>query len=288
MKPSQSLTIPVRGLNLHCRRWGAASEHQLFLLHGFQDSSASWQFTVDALSDHWQVIAPDWRGYGQSDWAAGDTYGFFDHLADLDALLAHFRRTSRPGWSATTWAARSRRSCRQPPRAGAQLDQHRQVRHRRGPPGSGPRRLGKWLSQLREPVGQRRYESFEAFAQRLQAENPRLTDERALFLATHWGRESPDGGVERRADPAHSRLNPLPLPTSDMLDCWREDPRAGVVDWGEHSPQTARLMSEPLALEERLQAYAELYRDTVADAGHNVHHDQPEALARAIEKFLFG
>ena len=37
----------------------------------------------------WHVLAPDWRGFGWSEWCA-DGYWFADYLADLDALLDHF------------------------------------------------------------------------------------------------------------------------------------------------------------------------------------------------------
>src|SRR6476660_2232553 len=59
-KPSRSTFIPVRGLRYHVREWGDASAPKLFLLHGWMDVSASFQFTVDELQRHWFVIAPDW------------------------------------------------------------------------------------------------------------------------------------------------------------------------------------------------------------------------------------
>jgi pimeloyl-ACP methyl ester carboxylesterase len=90
MKPYQSEFIKVRGLNYHCRTWGREGAPKVFMLHGFQDVSASWQFTVDALEKDWHVIAPDWRGYGLTDWAGQDTYWFPDFIADLDAILDHF------------------------------------------------------------------------------------------------------------------------------------------------------------------------------------------------------
>ena len=38
--------------------------------------------------------------------------------------------------------------------------------------------------------------------------------------------------------------------------------------------------------QERLQAVPQLQSAVIADAGHMLHHDQPDALARLIEKFL--
>jgi len=81
MKPSQSLYIDVRGVRYHCRVWepvadatggqradGQSQAPTLFMLHGWMDVSASFQFLVDALSDDWRVVAPDWRGFGETDW----------------------------------------------------------------------------------------------------------------------------------------------------------------------------------------------------------------------------
>ena len=90
MRSSESRFVPVRGIDLHCRLWGPENAPVLFLLHGSQDGSASWQFTVDALRGEWRVVAPDWRGYGLSGWSGADSYWFVDYLGDLDALADLF------------------------------------------------------------------------------------------------------------------------------------------------------------------------------------------------------
>src|SRR5208283_3635145 len=51
--------------------------------------SASFQFLVDALAGEWCVLAPDWRGFGLSEWPAVG-YWFADYLCDLDGLLDHY------------------------------------------------------------------------------------------------------------------------------------------------------------------------------------------------------
>ena len=95
MRESDSVFIPVRGLNYHCRTWGDPANPRLFLLHGFQDVSASWQFTADALTRDWYVVAPDWRGYGLSDPSGQDTYWYPDLVADLDVILDHFESSCK-------------------------------------------------------------------------------------------------------------------------------------------------------------------------------------------------
>src|SRR6266436_2357294 len=91
MKPSQSEFVQIRGLRYHCRCWGDKKAPKLFMLHGWMDVSASFQFLVDALRRDWRVIAPDWRGFGLSEWAKSDGYWFPDYFADLDRLLDHFQ-----------------------------------------------------------------------------------------------------------------------------------------------------------------------------------------------------
>ncbi|MHA4801772.1 alpha/beta fold hydrolase, partial [Enterococcus faecium] len=41
---------------------------------------------VDCLPHDWSIVAPDWRGFGGTDWAPGG-YWYPDYFADLEALL---------------------------------------------------------------------------------------------------------------------------------------------------------------------------------------------------------
>ena len=49
MKPSRSEFIPVRELTYHIRLWGDAAAPKLFMVHGWMDVSASFQFLVDEI-----------------------------------------------------------------------------------------------------------------------------------------------------------------------------------------------------------------------------------------------
>ncbi len=287
MKPSQSQFVKIRGIDYHCRLWGPAGAPKLFLLHGNQDVSASWQFTVDAFERDWQVIAPDWRGNGLSGWSGADSYWFPDYLGDLDALLDVFApdepvRLVGHSMGASIGSLYAGVS-------GSRVSRFVNV-DGFGPPGSrqdpAPRRLAKWLAQLRDDTAQRPYDSFEEFAVRMQSENLRLTDERARFLVEHWGRQEPDGTVVRRADPAHKRINPVPFTLPEQLEIWRQTSASVLWVDGAQSGLWARLMSRPPESEERMSAYQDLQIEHIEDAGHNVHHDQPEQLARLVESFM--
>ena len=286
MKDSNSLYITVRGISYHCRTWGDEGRPRLFLLHGFQDVSASWQFTVDALERDWHVIAPDWRGYGLTDWSGADTYWVPDYLADLDYLLDHFSPEfpvvlvghSMGGNIAGLYSGT------RPERVRKLINiEGFGIGGRRQDP--APRRYAKWIAQLADESGQRVYDGFDEFAARLRAENRRLTAERAQFLVEHWGKQADDGSVIRRADPAHMRTNPSPTPVDDLLACWREISAPVLWVEGGQSGLIARVSNNPQAYEERRAAIEDLTIERIEGAGHNIHHDQPEELAALIEKF---
>ena len=70
MKSSRSEFLVLRRLRTHVRQWGNEGAPRLFMLHGWMDVSASFQFVVDCLARDWHVIAPDWRGFGLTERAA--------------------------------------------------------------------------------------------------------------------------------------------------------------------------------------------------------------------------
>jgi pimeloyl-ACP methyl ester carboxylesterase len=89
LKPFRSHRIALRGLDSHVLTWGEPAAPKLFLLHGWMDVAASFQFLVDAFARDWYVIAPDLRGYGKTAWQP-QGYWYADYIADLEALVLAF------------------------------------------------------------------------------------------------------------------------------------------------------------------------------------------------------
>lgn len=290
MTPSRSEFLSVRGLSLHVRLWGREGAPQLFMLHGWMDVSASFQFAVDALAGDWQVIAPDWRGFGLSQRIAGDTYWYPDYLADLDAILRHYspeRAVNLLGHSMGANVAGVY--------AGARPERIRRLINLEGfglpatRPQQAPERFAKWMDELREPAEMRGYPSRQAVAARLQKTNPRLSDEKADFLSRHWSAPNDAGEWEILGDPLHKRATPLLYQLDETLACWKaitapvlwvEAADTDMWKWMGPKPQAR------IEIDRRLDHIADLRREMLADAGHMLHHDQPQALARLIEDFL--
>ena len=60
-------SVNVDGLNIAYREAGDLGKPKLVLLHGFPASSHQYRNLVQALSDRFHVIAPDYQGFGNSD-----------------------------------------------------------------------------------------------------------------------------------------------------------------------------------------------------------------------------
>lgn len=270
------------------RRWRNDAAPKMVLLHGWMDVSASFQFLVDALRGEWDVYAPDWRGYGLTEWGGADCYWFPDYLADLDFLLdevdvapVNLVGHSLGGNLAALYAgARPERIRRLVNLEGFGMPPTR--------PEDAPRRYARWLDQLRARPGLKPYRDFAELAVRLRMGNARLSAERADFLARHWGRQAEDGRVILRGDPAHKVVNPVLYRVDEARACWNQV--SAPVLWVEAaaSDTATRMKLSAAEIEARRAAFPDLQYRMLANSGHMLHHDQPEALARLIEDFLAG
>ena len=287
MRESESRFVQIRGLRYHVRRWPAPGAPKIMLLHGWMDVSASFQFVVDELGQDWDVYAPDWRGYGLTEWGKADCYWFPDYIADLDFLLGEIEQVkplnlvghSLGGNVAALYAGvRPARVARLANLEGFGMAPTRSEQ--------APKRYARWLEELRNPPGFKSYESFSELAQRLRNSNPRLSPEKAEFLARHWGREVEGEGVVLRSDPAHKIVNPVLYRYEEVRACWREV--TAPVLWVEaaESETLERLKLGADDITERRAAFRNLRYEVLADCGHMLHHDQPAALARLLERFL--
>jgi pimeloyl-ACP methyl ester carboxylesterase len=295
MKPFRSHRVMLRGFGHHVLTWGNPAAPKLFLLHGWMDVGASFQFLVDALAHDWYVIAPDLRGYGGSDWQA-QGYWYPDYIADLEALLAVFA----PG-EATSLVGHSLGGNVVMHYAGIRPERVRAVVSLEGfglvaeNPENAPGKYRRWLDALAAPIEFKPYANLDAVADRLQKTNSRLARDRAMFLAAHWAQALPDGRARLASDPRHK----LPFPTiyrmEEVYAIWREitAPTMWVAALDSeilrHLKMAAADESETDLVGKirgRLAHVPHGQLATIADAGHMLHHDQPAAVAAAIEPFL--
>ena len=300
VRTARSRHIPVRTLNYHVCQWGepVAGTPPLVLLHGWMDVAASYQFVVDAFSEGFArgrvIVAPDWRGFGLSTLPSPcDHYSFPDYLADLDLLLDDLAGDqpvdlvghSMGGNIAMMYAGvRPQRIRRLVNLEGFGLPATR--------PSQAPKRYAQWIDEIRQlHQGEKTlktYDSQEGVAQRLMKTNPRLSQDKAHWLAQHWARPNAQGRWEILGDPAH-KITSAQLYRLDEALAIYECITAPLLTIDASSDSMSQWWKGRYTLDEyrqRLTHVRDCHSAVVNDAGHMLHHDQPQAVAALIEGFL--
>src|ERR1700730_16894734 len=89
--PTFYRTIQVDGLSIFYREAGPKDAPTLLLLHGLPSSSRRFEPLFSRLSDRYHLIAPDYPGFGHSDWPDPKKFAYtFDHIAET---MNHFTET---------------------------------------------------------------------------------------------------------------------------------------------------------------------------------------------------
>lgn len=272
---------------MHLTRWGPPSSEaapHVVLLHGWQDTGDTFQFVVDELARDWPLLAPDWRGFGRSEWPQ-DGYWFQDYFADLDALLdwlSPLEPVALVGHSMGGNVANIY--------AGLRPHRVRCIANLEGfglprsSPEQSPVQLTKWLDQVKSDPVSKDYASIDELTSIIRFRYPRFTEARAAFVAVAWSRQDGDR-VRLLADMRHRRINPARYHREDAEACWRlvEAPMLMLV--GEDSEFLPRLGADGSdATLRSLIPHIEIVH--VSGAGHMLHIERPEVVAPLIERFL--
>ena len=301
-RSSRSEFVPVRGLSYHVQIWGSPAPAPsplppLLLLHGWMDIAASYQFMVDAFSAAFAtgrtIIAPDWRGFGQTGSGQADNFWFPDYLADLDFLLDHYA----PG-QAIDLVGHSMGGNVAMLYAGVRPARIRKLVNLEGfglpasQPSQAAGRYAKWMDELksaqRGELALKPYDDVGGVARRLMKTNPRLSPDKANWLASHWARPDAEGKWQILGEPAHKITSAQLYRVDEVLEIYRRvsaptlaieasDDSLGLWWRGKYS------LAE---YHERLKQLPQARVAVIQDAGHMLHHDQPEQLAALIEGFL--
>ena len=282
-RPPRHETLNVRGLNHRLTWWGQSKASPIVLLHGFMDVSETWQFVIDHLPDDWNFLAFDWRGFGGTDRNPG-SYWFPDYFADLDGILDTLMPQERArvvghsmGGNVATMYAGIR------PERLQWLVSLEGLGLRRSEASQAPEHYERWLDEIKDPPRQKPYAALEPLARLLQMRNPRLTLSRAEFIARAWTRETAEG-FELASDPMHRLVNPTRFRRDEAEACWKRAEIPVLMVLGALSDHPKRL--GPDCTEEYFHSvFRNIEVATIPGVGHMMHHEDPEAVARVIERF---
>jgi hypothetical protein len=77
-------TIKVDGLSIFYREAGPKDAPTILFLHGLPSSSRMFQSLLTRLADSYHLVAPDYPGFGHSDWPDPKQFDYtFDHIASV-------------------------------------------------------------------------------------------------------------------------------------------------------------------------------------------------------------
>ena len=285
MTSSSSDFIRVRELRYHIRRWGDPRAPKVFLLHGFLDVSATWQPVAEGLLPQFQVLAPDLRGFGYTQWPE-DGYWFQDYVGDLQFIVDHYS----PG-EPILLVGHSLGAQVSSLYAGLRPERVKKLVCLDGlflpdmDPALAPKRFRWWLDELRELPKQKLYGSFGELADRIRKWNPDVPADRADFIARCWGREDGRGRITLCADPKHRLTGPGLYRSAEALAIWRDVTAPTLFVDGSLSTMRIKAMQS-----EEVRVRRKCFRDhrsvMIEKGTHMLHFSAPAETARAIASFL--
>lgn len=274
-------------LRLHYVDWGNDDAPPMLLVHGGRDHCRNWDWVAAALRDDYHIIAPDLRGHGDSQWALGSSYNQVDYVYDIAQLIDQKKMNpvtiiahSLGGSIALTYAGLY-------PETVEKLV----VIEGMGPPPAmiseridvpTHQRLHTWVDDLRKSSGRlpRRYASLEEAYERMQTENPHLTEAQARHLTIHGSNQNEDGTYSWKFDNYVRNFSPIGLPFDAQHELWGRISCPTLLIRG-----TESWASDP-STDGRADHFRNATVANIENAGHWAHHDRLGEFLDLTRSFL--
>ena len=222
-----------------------------------------------------------------------DSYWFGDYLADLDFLLDHYA----PG-QAVDLVGHSMGGNVAMTYAGVRPERIRRLVNLEGfgqpatEPAEAPDRYAKWMDELkslqRGDMDLKGYADVCGVAKRLMKTNPRLSEDKANWLAMHWSRPDATGKWQVLGDAAHKVVSANIYRADETLELYKRIsmPLLAVEASDDSLGKWWKGQFTLAQYHERLKLVKQSTVAVIQDAGHMLHHDRPEQLALMIADFL--
>ena len=274
-------------LKLHYDDWGNRDAPPLLLLHGGRDHSRNWDWTARALRNDWHIIAPDWRGHGDSQWSADGEYKMLTYIYDL-AQLIHQQKLAP-----VTIVAHSMGGSIALRYAGLYPESVRRIVAIEGL-GPSPKMLAErqaidfaqrtrdWIEKKRAASARtpRRYASIDDCLQRMREENRHLSEEQARHLTIHGVNQNEDGTFGWKFDPYLNIWGDSDMTQEQVETLWSRITAPALLMYGANSwasnPET----------DGRIRHFNTARVTVYENAGHWLHHDQFDRFIADLNAFL--
>jgi esterase len=278
MSEPTSHLVTIGGLTHHYLQWGNPNSPTLLMLHGLRSYGRTWAAVAEALAGQYRIIAPDFRGRGESAWDPQRDYFTNRYVADIESLVAILELGgfsivghSMGGAVGYTYAARH-------------PDQVQSLIIEDIGPGSSTSTAGAQRILREMASTPPDFESLEAVRGYWRGIRPDITDEALASRIEQTIRQAPDGRWTWKLDMAgiaEARLSGDPSRSVDLWACVESLRCPTLVIRGERSDFLPAKTCTEMARRQPLLQWAE-----VADAGHYAHDDNPGAFIELVREFL--
>lgn len=275
-------------LRLHYVDWGNPDGPPMILIHGGRDHCRNWDWVAEQFRDEYHIIAPDLRGHGDSEWMVGGSYNQLDYVYDIAQLLhqkdmnpvtiiGHSLGGSISLLYTALFPDRVKKLVAIEGMGPSPAMQAKQA--------SKPmsERIHGWMGDLRKSSGRmpRRYPTLEDAFQRMQDENPHLSEAQARHLTVHGSNQNEDGTYSWKFDNYVRFFTFSGLPTNEVRQLFGDITCPTLLVRGEES-----WASDPVA-DGRTQCFnCPIEYQAFEKAGHWVHHDQLDGFVKRVQTFL--
>lgn len=275
-------------LRLHYVDWGNADAPPMILIHGGRDHCRNWDWVAEQFRDEYHIIAPDLRGHGDSQWMKGGSYNQIDYVYDIAQLLDQKQMApvtiighSLGGSISLLYTALFPDNVKKLVSIEGMGPPPSMLEERINQPMT--KRIHVWMDDLRKLSGRmvRRYPSLEEAFQRMQAENPHLSEDQARHLTIHGSNQNEDGTYSWKFDNYIRAFPPVGIPMEETWNMFGDIKCPTLLVRGLES-----WASDPIADGRTKNFNCPLEVEAFAEAGHWVHHDQLTPFIKRVRTFL--
>ncbi|MGI9323378.1 MAG: alpha/beta fold hydrolase [Pseudomonadales bacterium] len=271
-------------LRLHYLDWGNPDAEPLLLVHGSRDHCHNWDWVAQALRDDYHIVAPDFRGHGDSAWVYGSAYSHYEYVYDL-AQLIH-----RQQLAPVTIIAHSLGGSVALRYAGTYPENIKKmvvIEGTGGPPSMYDQtppheRMREWIEATRKLSGRlpKRYPTLETAYRRMHEANSYLRDDQARHLTIHGSNQNEDGSYSWKFDNYTHVMAPFDMTREQTTQLWGRIDAPVLLVSGTESwwPQGER--------EDPVPHFKNARHIQLEQAGHWVHHDRLDEFLNITKAFL--
>jgi esterase len=278
MPEPTSHLVTIDGLTHRYLQWGEEDSPPILMLHGLRSYAHTWAPVADALVGSHRIVAPDFRGRGESSWDTQRDYFTNRYVADVECLVGMLGLTrfsivghSMGGTVGYAYAARH-------------PDQVQSLIVEDIGPGSSSSTAGadRILQEMANTPAD--FESVDAVRAYWRGIRPDITDDALGSRIEQTVEEGPGGRWTWKLDMAGiaaARQSGDPAGSVDLWACVESLRCPTLVIRGARSDFLPAQTCTEMTQRQPLLQWAE-----VEDAGHYVHDDNPRAFIELVSKFL--